>query len=582
MQSAPLQLNTPIAPSDVLLRLHEDVKVLLDHHHADVLLGLSDLVSQHWSSLGQLQETSMLATSHANFANAHVHEPDRYKHDDSGLIQVENPAVKPNKTLAQVGHLAMAKGWMSVATHNIHYNSSAAGRVSLLARQSNIDQNSKLQRFLASNMYKQIVGIIIVLNCIVLGMEADGLATHGKIAGWLEIANRGFVAIYALELGVRICVQRRAILEEDIYWTMFDALVVILALVEMGFYIYLDQSMQGRITSRSTILRVVKILRLARTLRAVKAMHFLRDLRLMIESITHSVRLLLWSVLLIFALTYVFGLVFTLAIAHDKKSEKNTLPSIVRSQHSSVLLQVMAILFETLFGGTSWSEFSRPLGRISRVYELLFMVFVIASNLVLLNVITGIVVQGSMSAAYKDRDLVIQEQFELSNSTMGDLISLFAEADLDNEGKLSRKELDTFVNDERVAAFLKHLDVEISEAIGLFELLDSNGDGFVDVHEFTVGCMRLKGPAKNIDVATMLFEHKKILRSLRMEFAKINDGIDNLKKLCNKRSHELILKSRRPLTQNSPSQGLPEAWQRHETMVQENSEEPMPEVVEHL
>jgi len=578
LQSTPFQLNSQAEPSDALHRLRKDVNDLLEQHHASILHGVDELMSNHWSSVRQFQETSMPVSTHADVAHPLVHEPDRCKHNNADFIQLEKPILTHSKTYASIGDLAMAKGWMTTATNNAHHKTSQTGPVSLLRQQQKTDQASKMQQFLAGNMYKHMVGIIIVLNCIVLGIEADGLARSGRVTTWLEIANRGFVAIYALELGVRVCVQRRAILE-DIYWTTFDALVVMLALVEICV---------SRVSSQATILRVIKILRLARTLRAVKAMHLLQDLRLMIESITHSARLLLWSVLLIFTLSYVFAIVFTLAIAHHQTSTQHKVPAIVRFQSSSVLMQVMAALFETLFGGTSWSEFSRPLGRISVVYEFLFMLFVVASNLVLLNVITGVVVQGAMSAAYKDRDLVIQEQFQLSNSMMQDLISLFDEADLESEGQLSRKELETFVNDERVAAFLKGLDVEISEAIGLFELLDSNGDGFVDVHEFTLGCMRLKGPAKNIDVATMLFEHKKILRSLRIEFSIINDGIESLKKLCNElcneRPHEATHKSGHAHNflhpaQNLPFQGLSGAGQGCETVVQTDSGEPMQHVV---
>merc|ERR1712125_148890 len=53
------------------------------------------------------------------------------------------------------------------------------------------------------------------------------------------------------------------------------------------------------------------------------------------------------------------------------------------------------------------------------------------------------------------------------------------------------------------------VDIDVHEAEGLFHLLDINDSGLVGIEEFIMGCMRLKGTAKSVDLATMLYEQKR-------------------------------------------------------------------------
>merc|ERR1712113_478792 len=57
--------------------------------------------------------------------------------------------------------------------------------------------------------------------------------------------------------------------------------------------------------------------------------------------------------------------------------------------------------------------------------------------------------------------------------------------------------------------YLQLLDLNVSEAHSLFKLLDTDNSGEVGIQEFIMACMRLKGTAKSIDVATQLHETKR-------------------------------------------------------------------------
>ncbi|CAE7399939.1 CACNA1G, partial [Symbiodinium sp. CCMP2456] len=55
------------------------------------------------------------------------------------------------------------------------------------------------------------------------------------------------------------------------------------------------------------------------------------------------------------------------------------------------------------------------------------------------------------------------------------------------------------------------LGINASEARGLFGLLDADESGSVSLQEFMQGCLRLRGQAKAIDMATLMYQNKRIV-----------------------------------------------------------------------
>ena len=58
------------------------------------------------------------------------------------------------------------------------------------------------------------------------------------------------------------------------------------------------------------------------------------------------------------------------------------------------------------------------------------------------------------------------------------------------------------------------LDLEPFDAWSLFKLLDSDGGNAIDLIEFVEGCQRLRGTAKQIDVAELMTEHTWLVEEM--------------------------------------------------------------------
>jgi hypothetical protein len=137
--------------------------------------------------------------------------------------------------------------------------------------------------------------------------------------------------------------------------------------------------------------------------------------------------------------------------------------------------------------------------------------YVAFCTLAILNIVTGIFVTTAIKCAEEDQDVAISDAMESENSYANKLLGIFAEADVDKNGMVDTEEFEMHLEDRRVRAYLHHLGLQVDEARGLFRLLDIGNTGKVDRKEFVFGCMRLKGPAKNVDMATLLYENKRMM-----------------------------------------------------------------------
>merc|ERR1712217_592270 len=58
-------------------------------------------------------------------------------------------------------------------------------------------------------------------------------------------------------------------------------------------------------------------------------------------------------------------------------------------------------------------------------------------------------------------------------------------------------------------AFAKSLEIDITDAKQFFLILSGNGRRTVDIETFVVGCIKLKGTAKSMDLMDLMYSHKR-------------------------------------------------------------------------
>jgi len=107
-------------------------------------------------------------------------------------------------------------------------------------------------------------------------------------------------------------------------------------------------------------------------------------------------------------------------------------------------------------------------------------------------------------------------QKDRANSRLeANISSVFKEIDHSGDGCLGPLEFQQIISDRRMRTYLAALELETQHCEGLFEQLDTNGDGSITLNEFMGGVCRLKGAAKSADLVAVAFQQNLMSKTIQ-------------------------------------------------------------------
>lgn len=165
-------------------------------------------------------------------------------------------------------------------------------------------------------------------------------------------------------------------------------------------------------------------------------------------------------------------------------------------------------LYMVMSGGVSWKDVSEPLLDMHWIHGLALFFYVFFTLFVVTNIITSIFVDTALQSTAQDREEVIQRNLRNRDVLLAQMTNIFEEADEHGSGAVSFETFQRHMHDERVRAYLRSVELDVTEARSLFLLLDTDGSGSINITEFVFGCMRLKGPARSIDLAILMHDSR--------------------------------------------------------------------------
>jgi len=365
--------------------------------------------------------------------------------------------------------------------------------------------------------------ILVILNTIYVGFQADmslrSMKGGGRQPRWMTVVDTCIAIIFLVELLVKLFLQRLSLFTgPDKMWNVMDAFLVVSGLMD-AFLSFLNIS----------FMRTFRVLRAFRALRLIKSLRFVRDLRLMLASIVCSASCLFWALVMLAVVLYLFSVFIMQGVIYFVEHRQRD-PSTVLLQHYGTLADTMLSLFMAISGGMDWGDLIQPLLQISHWYYVVYIFFLLFVLFGIMNILTAIFCESANQIAEIDRDLVIQENIANDQSTINELRRVFSEFDDDESNTLNEQEFDLLLQDHRTTQHLATLGLDLQEAHGLFRLLDLTGSGEVAIDEFVNTLLRLKGSAKALDLATLIYENKKIMAqmTLFMKFVQSQFDAQNL------------------------------------------------------
>lgn len=359
--------------------------------------------------------------------------------------------------------------------------------------------------------------LVILANTVLLGSQVEMVALGISDENGFAIADTVFTFLFMQELLMRLVADGSLryflFTSRNRAWHWFDTIVVTCTCLDLFLTVLL-----GSVIGKVRAFRLLRLMRILRAARSLKVVQHIAPLRMLLESIIGTMRTLLWSFVLLLIMTFVFAIVFTDAMASSMQDPATEMRSLrfFGNLSSSIL-----VLFWSVMGGTDCWTVQEELVIAGSAWSYVFALYCAISIFAVLNVMTAMFCQSAMESAGKDHELVVSAWNENRAALATDLERLFETLRGQEDGAISLDGLEVQLQGKWIQDFFLALEIEVSDVVTLFRLLDRTGDGLVDSTEFVEGCLKLRGNAKAIDVTAIKFD----VKGLRLQLVELSKAV---------------------------------------------------------
>merc|ERR1719284_2065692 len=260
----------------------------------------------------------------------------------------------------------------------------------------------------------------------------------------------------------------------------------------------------------------------------------------MILAIIQSTGPLLIVGLILLMLMFLFAVIFLHGVAGYIQHANSSDPYVDSMQeYFSSMPMTLLTLFMSITGGVSWWDVQRLLLEVHVVYGILFVCFISIMLLAVLNIITGIFVTDAVEMAASDHDVMMQAEQEMKLDQVKKLRQLFDRFDTNEKSVLTLGDFESHIRDPEVQVILGMLGLDISEAPAFFKLLDVDKSGEVEIDEFVMGCLNLKGKTKMMDMEVAVQDTRRMVKKLVDSQKFLNIRLDSLASSSSKGTQKL-------------------------------------------
>mmetsp|Transcript_47782 Transcript_47782/g.134552 ORF Transcript_47782/g.134552 Transcript_47782/m.134552 type:complete len:268 (-) Transcript_47782:43-846(-) len=251
-----------------------------------------------------------------------------------------------------------------------------------------------------------------------------------------------------------------------------------------------------------------------RMLRVVRTFSMFSNLRVLVSAVAASFLALFWSMVLLSGVMLMAALFLCQASGALLES-----PSMDDATKEWVYLmygtssRAYWSVFELTFSG-GWPNYARPLVEHGHWFFCFFFAFYISAVVfAMFRIITALFLKETLSMASLDVETIITERIREKKVYAQKLAEFFIVADTSGDGYLSWDEFQHVLKDERVAAYLSTMQIDMQDGKRLFEMLDDGVRG-MSVDDFVSGAMRIKTQARAQDVVLVRQDCQRLMQRL--------------------------------------------------------------------
>lgn len=391
------------------------------------------------------------------------------------------------------------------------------------------------------------VAFVIVLNAMVLGLQQDNSPGW---QGW-DTFELCFLLFFILEFVVKCWYHglKWYFVGPDWSWNCFDFSVVVMGIFEAILARTESQNLDS--VPGTSMIKMARLGRLARLVRLMRFRIF-NELKLMIMGVVAGLRVLFWAIILFFFILYILGLITRQVIGDNLKNPKY-------ATSFSKVYWAMFTIFRCFTDGCTADDGTPLQVHLSKEYGVWFMIayafMFIIITIGLFNLIMAIFVDNVTEANKKrsqdnrsdDHEVVRQklralivdmcsicddqgligERRSSISGILGTLKSVFTlpcmRQTLNRNTMCARPAEPIVITRKVFKAWLHHpvwitmlddLEISCSNRYDLFDVIDADMSGELDIEELIDGLTRLRGPAEKKDAVAALLSCRVIQQTV--------------------------------------------------------------------
>jgi len=407
-----------------------------------------------------------------------------------------------------------------------------------------------------------VVALAIILDGLVIGFQPAH--ETGDLTAWFWTAQL-FTFIFVVEAIVRMRLtgMREYFFGADRHWNVFDIFMVMAGITSCLVTVF-----SHTVTDDFDSLAIVRLLRVARLPRVVRIFRLrrMREFHLMAKGLLGGLNTLFWAVILLFFFIYIFA-VFAMTACQSSAQDQEA------ARLFGSLPEAFLTTFRCFTGDCTTSDGKPIVLLLTRLYGSPFVLSYLASKIFvtfgLFNLIMAIYIEHTLQEAKTENlNNPLQQRREgiriarltkrllkkfcttyrqrLSSSSGGSMTGRSGR-DLDIGNQLRRASLSEMqdinmrvtkeefllvIQDPEVQTIMDDLELP-PERSNLFDILDADGSGYLEVTELIQGMLRVRGEARKSDAIATLLGVKAAMDLLR-EQARVIEEIHH--RLCESNS----------------------------------------------